>query len=475
MATVTVNYSQQLVFALAWSASRTSTDELADIASFAKFLSQTTQMGTSPNVFPEIQGTSLRAVSIGGYSEIEYKGLVPSALGSTASATRFSMRGVTLEQQGQFNLQYTSPGSASRIQQIEGVASSGTIGATYKQDDLDYDDEFGNVRVNFTGALRTGTDGSTSGFINQLTVTSEKLLKQTVAEGDFTVVADSTSHYASVSGTLTRYESSYQDGSIESIIGPIHITASPNLKLIENGANFAGDDVFDVRMPTLSAPKTIQTGAGNDLVTLAGGGGMLHLATGSGNDTIKVLGDSHQISAGEGVDTVALWGKQEEFTKTDDGITQAYIHRDGSIVTMTGVERVEFSGIRLSHDIAGNAGQAYRVYKAAFDRAPDAGGLGFWIDTLDHGQTLAQVASGFLGSPEYVSRYGAGISDKAFINNLYHNVLHRDADADGASYWDGRIANGASRAQVLVEFSESRENQAQVIGAIQNGIDYLPF
>ena len=30
-----------------------------------------------------------------------------------------------------------------------------------------------------------------------------------------------------------------------------------------------------------------------------------------------------------------------------------------------------------------------------------------------------------------------------------------------------------SRAEVLVNFSESAENQAQVVGSIQNGIDYV--
>ncbi|RLM52635.1 DUF4214 domain-containing protein, partial [Halobellus sp. Atlit-31R] len=44
----------------------------------------------------------------------------------------------------------------------------------------------------------------------------------------------------------------------------------------------------------------------------------------------------------------------------------------------------------------------------------------------------------------------------------------------GYVYWEGRIASG-SREQILVDFSESPENQAQVIGAIQNGMDYAPW
>jgi hypothetical protein len=34
---------------------------------------------------------------------------------------------------------------------------------------------------------------------------------------------------------------------------------------------------------------------------------------------------------------------------------------------------------------------------------------------------------------------------------------------------------GGSREQVVVDFSESAENQAAVIGSIQHGIEYIPY
>jgi hypothetical protein len=51
-------------------------------------------------------------------------------------------------------------------------------------------------------------------------------------------------------------------------------------------------------------------------------------------------------------------------------------------------------------------------------------------------------------------------------------VLHRAPDAAGYDFWTQAL-HTSSRADVLVGFSESAENQAQVIGAIQHGIDYL--
>jgi hypothetical protein len=55
-------------------------------------------------------------------------------------------------------------------------------------------------------------------------------------------------------------------------------------------------------------------------------------------------------------------------------------------------------------------------------------------------------------------------------------VLHRDPDQAGFDYWIYELDNNIStRPQVLAGFSESAENQAALIGAIENGIVYIPY
>jgi hypothetical protein len=124
-------------------------------------------------------------------------------------------------------------------------------------------------------------------------------------------------------------------------------------------------------------------------------------------------------------------------------------------------------------DVHGTAGEAYRLYQAAFDRTPDKAGLGYWIDAMDKGMTLTQAAAGFAGSAEFAHLYGANASDTQFVQALYQNVLHRAGDSAGADFWLHALGSSVTRADVLANFSESAENQAQVIGTIQNGIDYL--
>jgi hypothetical protein len=138
-------------------------------------------------------------------------------------------------------------------------------------------------------------------------------------------------------------------------------------------------------------------------------------------------------------------------------------------------KRLQFSDKNLALDITGIAAEAYRIYKAAFDRTPDLPGLGYWISKMDEGATVVQVSSGFIASAEFQSLYGTNPSNNQFVDLLYQNVLDRNPDAGGYSYWNAMLANGLSRADVLAYFSESTENVANVAPLIANGIEYLPY
>ena len=47
------------------------------------------------------------------------------------------------------------------------------------------------------------------------------------------------------------------------------------------------------------------------------------------------------------------------------------------------------------------------------------------------------------------------------MNNLYKNILGRDADTEGLNYWVGNLRNGIeTRYEALLEFAELAENKA---------------
>jgi Ca2+-binding RTX toxin-like protein len=138
--------------------------------------------------------------------------------------------------------------------------------------------------------------------------------------------------------------------------------------------------------------------------------------------------------------------------------------------------RLVFADRALAFDFDGQAGQAFRLYQAAFDRKPDAVGLGFWIAQLDQGVALSQVAEGFMSSPEFMAQYSTVASHSDFVGRLYQNILHRAPETAGLQYWAGLIEeNKATRADVLAAIADSVENKAALVGAVSGGIDYIPY
>ena len=125
--------------------------------------------------------------------------------------------------------------------------------------------------------------------------------------------------------------------------------------------------------------------------------------------------------------------------------------------------------------------EAYRLYQAAFDRAPDMDGLGYWIFQLDQGVGLVEIADAFVRSDEFMGLYGEDPSDDDFVRLLYLNVLNREPDQAGYEYWtevlagDDKGGDVLSRAELLVQFSESAENQQNVATLIGVSIDFTPW
>ena len=154
------------------------------------------------------------------------------------------------------------------------------------------------------------------------------------------------------------------------------------------------------------------------------------------------------------------------------------------------VERLRFDDYGVAFDVTptgnvldpvtkgegGNGGKAYRLYQAALAREPDLPGLGYWITQVDNGEPLWNLAYGFITSAEFKDKYGQNPTNEEYIQALYQNVLHRAAEGAGHDYWLAALDSGATtREQMLVDFSESAENKANVIEVIGNGFDYTPW
>jgi len=104
--------------------------------------------------------------------------------------------------------------------------------------------------------------------------------------------------------------------------------------------------------------------------------------------------------------------------------------------------------------------KVFRLYLAAFGRAPDSEGFEFWTQQVRDGTSLHQVAATFAGSDEFRGQLGSDPGDEEIVQALYQNILGRPGDDGGVEFWVGQRVGGLTIEQLLVEFSESAESVA---------------
>lgn len=149
------------------------------------------------------------------------------------------------------------------------------------------------------------------------------------------------------------------------------------------------------------------------------------------------------------------------------------ITSDGEITIFEDIERLSFNNGTLAFDTAGTAGQLYRLYHAAFDRAPDAAGFGFWVDQMDRGMALVDVTDQFLTAPEYAERYGLASDNDVFLDIVYLNVLDREPDQEGLDFWSKALSDGVNRSDIMQGFSESAEHALKLAAEMGDGMWYV--
>jgi Ca2+-binding RTX toxin-like protein len=265
-----------------------------------------------------------------------------------------------------------------------------------------------------------------------------------------------------------------------------------------NASALASDDRIDLSGATPSvinganltiAPgTTIQNaygGDGNNVLIANAKGSVLHgmagndtFNGGAGNDVLDGGAGDDMLNGGAGANTALYHGAEANYTitKTATGFTITDKTGVDGTDQLTDVQRLQFADTAVGFDVGGHGGQAFRLFQAAFDRAPDKAGEGYWMKALDQGMTLIDVANGFVHSAEFKTLYGDNPTNADIVGKFYANVLHRAPDQAGADYWTKLLDQHVlTTADVLMSFSESSENQAALVGVLQNGFEYTPY
>jgi hypothetical protein len=101
------------------------------------------------------------------------------------------------------------------------------------------------------------------------------------------------------------------------------------------------------------------------------------------------------------------------------------------------------------------------LYSRLFGRAVDTSGLSTWGDFLARGGTVEQLKALLLGSAEYWA--GAGGTSGGFVNALYRDVLYRNPDSGGTQTWNQAVGSSVPRSVVAAMVLGSPEADANEV------------
>lgn len=187
--------------------------------------------------------------------------------------------------------------------------------------------------------------------------------------------------------------------------------------------------------------------------------------------------------------TAAASGNPDSFSFNVDanGTVTLLDNNTGASEAVTGANYLIFNDAAANPDgsfqsiyfVQGSTNaQITDLYEAAFLRQPDLAGLEFYAKLLAaNTYSVHQVAAFLLASPEFLNDYptastspdNGGAHDQAFVNTLYQNILGRTPAAAELAFYAGDLANGSlDRAQLLIDFSISPENQAKLTSFLIN-------
>jgi len=128
----------------------------------------------------------------------------------------------------------------------------------------------------------------------------------------------------------------------------------------------------------------------------------------------------------------------------------------GETVWIPPVARIEFQNGHIDFSGQSQAAEVVRVYGTILGREPETSGLTYWVEHMQKGLTVAQVAESFFGSPEFIARFG-GLSHQALVTSLYREALGREPEASGLAFYVARLDAGQDRGQIIANFVQSPE------------------
>lgn len=147
-------------------------------------------------------------------------------------------------------------------------------------------------------------------------------------------------------------------------------------------------------------------------------------------------------------------------TVTSNGLVKAV--RTGTVTITAKAKDGSGKKVTCRINVYADSVESYvaRIYTKALSRDPEPAGLKYWVGEIKAGRkTAVQVAEMFFFAPEFTNKK---LNNKEYVKVLYRTFMGREADQGGLNYWIDRLNKGESRKSVLKAFAGCPEFKAIV-------------
>jgi hypothetical protein len=110
------------------------------------------------------------------------------------------------------------------------------------------------------------------------------------------------------------------------------------------------------------------------------------------------------------------------------------------------------------------------MFESLLNRDPDAAGQAFWVNILNHHETIEQTEANIAGTQEFFADSG-GTND-GFVTHLFEVALKRTPEASALSAFNASLAGGMTREQAAeIVFGSHEYHLREISGNYQSSFD----
>jgi len=187
------------------------------------------------------------------------------------------------------------------------------------------------------------------------------------------------------------------------------------------------------------------------------------------NDILSSEVTTTLVSGGYGFDTVVFDGSESDYIIVRDHAitTVRSTSNPENSTSWLNVEALQFNDATLTLQYDAPYDQIATIYDRVLARQADLQGFQYWAIANGQGFDVGSIAMSILNSQEYEALSGLEFAtqDRASqVDALYQALLGRQADAEGKAYWLDVMSNGETIEQVAAGFVLSSEFEQALAG-----------